>query len=75
MKNSKDKNYVFTTSINTSENQDEFLIELFSCSEEESDQKKPEKVIHDFDELISFFESLDQEIEVSESKVKLIGQK
>lgn len=71
MRNSKDKNYVFTTSIDNSDNQDEFLIELFS--EEDTEQKKPEKVIHDFDELISFFESLDQENESKNRKPKLAG--
>ena len=57
----KDKNYVLSTSIDNSYNQDEFVIELFSCSENEAENSSPEKVIHNFDELITFFEGLDPE--------------
>lgn len=75
MGNAKDKNYVFSTSINSSESQDEFLIELFSCSEEDTDQEKPAKVIHDFDELITFFEGFDQDNDLNGHNKNLISQK
>lgn len=57
----KDTNYIISTSINNSNNQDEFVIELFSCAETETEHSTPEKVIRNFDELITFFEGLDQE--------------
>jgi len=57
----KDKNYILSTSINNSYNQDEFVIELFSCSKHAAENSSPEKVIHNFDELITFFEGLDLE--------------
>ena len=46
-----------STSVEYSVDHDEFIIELFS----EDDHSSPEKIIHNFDELITFFESLDQE--------------
>ncbi|MCQ6276349.1 hypothetical protein JMM81_15640 [Bacillus sp. V3B] len=61
----KDQNYMFSTSVDPSSNQDEFLIELFSYSEDEHDDKhsasEPKRVIHNFDELISFFGDFDQD--------------
>jgi len=57
----KEKNYIISTSVNDSCNQDEFVIELFSYPEDDTEQTSPNKVIHNFDELICFFESLDQE--------------
>ena len=56
--NEQGKNYIISTSVDDSHNQDEFFIELFS--ESATQQSSPEKVIHNFDELISFFENLDQ---------------
>jgi hypothetical protein len=57
----KEENYVFTTSVDYSVDQDEFIVELFSCPEDEKEGVMPKKVIHNFDELISFFENLDEE--------------
>lgn len=57
----KDTNYIFSTTVDTSSDQDEFLIELFSCSEDEDNDIEPQKVIRNFDELISFFENFDQD--------------
>ncbi|KAA9023591.1 hypothetical protein [Niallia endozanthoxylica] len=59
MKN-EDKHYIYYTSIGTSENQDEFLLELFTCSENDEEHIVPETVIHNFDELITFFENMEQ---------------
>lgn len=60
MKNSDEKNYQFVTSLTTSESKNDFLIELYSLANNEKEDKKfPEKVIHNFDELISFFEEAD----------------
>ncbi|WP_071395045.1 hypothetical protein [Bacillus tuaregi] len=55
----EDKDYIFYTSIDTTEEQDEFLLELFSCSDD--DKIVPETTIHNFDELITFFENMEQE--------------
>jgi hypothetical protein len=57
----KDKNYIFSTTVDSSSARDEFLIELFSYSEDEDNHTEPKKVIHSFDELISFLENLDQD--------------
>lgn len=57
----KDTNYIFSTTVDPSNEQDEFLVELFSYSEDEDNHTEPKKVIHNFDELISFFENLDQD--------------
>jgi hypothetical protein len=63
----KDKNkkthYIFSTSIDSSydRNQEEFIVELFSCLEDGEVVTKPDVVIRNFDELISFFENLDEE--------------
>lgn len=57
----KETNYILSTSIDNAFNEDEFVIELFSCSENATENSTPEKVIHNFDELIIFFEGLDQE--------------
>ena len=57
----KDTNYIFSTTLDPSNDQDEFLIELFSCLEDEANHIEPQKVIHNFDELISFFENFDQD--------------
>ena len=60
MKNGDEKNYQFVTSLNSSENKNDFIIEIYSLSNnEEVDSTSPEKAIHNFDELISFFEELD----------------
>jgi len=56
----EDKNYIYYTSIDTSENQDEFLLELFTCSENDEESIGRETVIHNFDELITFFENMEQ---------------
>lgn len=56
----EDKNYIFYTTVGTTDEQDEFLLELFSCSDNDDD-KVPETTIHNFDELISFFENMEQE--------------
>ena len=61
MEKEKDKNYIISTSIDNSCNEDEFVIELFSCPENATEDSTPEKVIHNFDELITFFEGLDEE--------------
>ncbi|WP_338452347.1 hypothetical protein R4Z09_10945 [Niallia oryzisoli] len=60
----EDKNYIFYTSVDTTDEQDEFLLELFSCSDNNEDQV-PETTIHNFDELISFFENMEQEQSLS----------
>ena len=57
----KDENYIFSTSVDYSLDQDEFIVELFSCPEDEEKGVMPKKVIHNFDELISFFENLDED--------------
>ena len=57
MTKNKETNYIISTSIDNSNHEDEFVIELFSCSENTT----PEVIIHNFDELITFFEELDQE--------------
>lgn len=57
----KDPNYIISTSINNSCNQDEFVIELFSCSKSAKENSTPEKVIRNFEELITFFEEFDQD--------------
>ena len=62
MEKEKDKNYIISTSIDNSYNEDEFVIELFSCPENATENSTLEKVIHNFDELITFFEGLDEEI-------------
>ncbi len=59
MKNG-DKNYIYYTSIDTSENQAEFLLELFTYSENDKEHIVPETVIHNFDELITFLENSEQ---------------
>jgi hypothetical protein len=61
MEKEKDKNYIISTSIDNSYNEDEFVIELFSCPENAKENSTLEKVIHNFDELITFFEGLDEE--------------
>ncbi|WP_394232271.1 hypothetical protein [Niallia oryzisoli] len=57
----EDKNYIFYTSVDIEEEQDEFLLELFSCSEHDEEKIIPETIIHNFDELITFFEQMEQE--------------
>ncbi len=57
---SKEKNYIFSTSIDYSADPDEFIVELF-CPDDEEDSTTPKKVIRNFDELISFFENLDDD--------------
>lgn len=53
-----EKNYIFSTSIDYSSDPDEFIVELFSPDDEDTCSEP--KMIHDFDELISFFENLDE---------------
>lgn len=60
------KNYIFSTSIDYSEDPDDFIIELFYADDEELTQ--PKKIIHNFDELISFFENLDEDQQMSQIK-------
>lgn len=80
MKNTKSPEFIYTSSINSYTNEDEFIIELFSLQEDEimltdDIEKKeiPDQVIHNFDELINFFESMDQE-DVKEKQLELVGQ-
>ena len=56
-------NYFFTTTLDSTKDKDDFVIELYSTRKDITDLEslKPEKVIHNFDELISFFEELDEE--------------
>nr|WP_295973630.1 hypothetical protein [uncultured Bacillus sp.] len=56
----KEKNYIFLTSINYSSDPDDFIVELF-CPDDEEEDAEPKKVIRNFDELISFFENLDED--------------
>ena len=55
----KEKNYIVSTSIDSSADPEDFIVELFCPDDEENTE--PKKVIHNFDELISFFENLDDE--------------
>ncbi|MBB6447398.1 hypothetical protein [Bacillus benzoevorans] len=55
----KEKNYIFSTSIEYSVDPEEFIVELFS-PEDYEDGAGPQKIIRNFDELISFFENLDE---------------
>jgi hypothetical protein len=56
-------NYFFTTTLDSTKDKDDFMIELYSMHEDmtEFESLQPEKFIHNFDELISFFEELDEE--------------
>lgn len=67
-----DKNYLFSTSLDSSKDKDDFVIELYSITENQADLEslQPAKVIHNFDELISFFEELDEEMEAEELEPK-----
>ncbi|WP_338469366.1 hypothetical protein R4Z10_11060 [Niallia sp. XMNu-256] len=59
MSNNAEKTYQFVASLTESEDKNEFNIEIFSLSEDSDEPSAPEIVIHNFDELISFFEELD----------------
>ena len=57
-------NYFFTATLNSTKDSDDFVIELYSTGSTDMTDLEtliPEKVIHNFDELISFFEELDEE--------------
>jgi hypothetical protein len=56
-------NYFFTSTLDSTKDSDDFVIELYSTGTDMTDLETliPEKVIHNFDELISFFEELDKE--------------
>jgi hypothetical protein len=56
-------NYIFTTTLDSTKDKDDFVIELYSMYEDmaEFESSKPKKIIHNFNELISFFEELDEE--------------
>ncbi|MFZ0444997.1 MAG: hypothetical protein WAM95_10280 [Bacillus sp. (in: firmicutes)] len=56
-------NYFFTSTLSSTKDSDDFVIKLYSTGTDMTDLETliPEKVIHNFDELISFFEELDEE--------------
>jgi hypothetical protein len=59
----EEKIYIYTTSIDYSANGDKFMIEIYPLERNnnmENEHIYPEKVIHNFDELINFFEKYDQ---------------
>lgn len=66
----KEKNYIFSTSINYSADPEEFIVELFS-PEDDEDGAEPKKIIRNFDELISFFENLDEDKIAKKVKMQL----
>lgn len=48
------KDYIFTSEVSPNTDENEFIVEFY---QNESDtESEPIKVIHNFDELISFFE-------------------
>lgn len=64
MMNHFDKgNFLFTTTLDPTKDKEDFEIELYSIDSDLTDLESvtPDKVIHNFDELISFFEELDEE--------------
>ena len=69
-------NYFFASTLDSTKDSDDFVIELYSTGTDMTDVESliPEKVIHNFDELISFFEELDEEEqdEKTESKETVI---
>lgn len=56
-------NYFFTTTLDSTKDKDDFVIEFYSIDKDTTDLESllPAKIIHNFDELISFFEELDNE--------------
>lgn len=69
-------NYLFTTTLDSTKDRDDFAIELYSIGKDMTDLESliPDKVIHNFDELISFFEEMDEaeEDSVIQSKEPLM---
>lgn len=65
-KSLKMKNYyIFSTSIDHAADPDEFIVEVYSPNEAE-ENLEPKKVIRNFDELITFFESFDDSLDEEE---------
>jgi len=68
LSNTNKENYIFTAALDSSDDKNDFIIELYSLEEDNHEPSEPEKIIHNFDELISFFEELDIDEEDDEGK-------
>lgn len=53
------KEYIFSTIVSEKNQEDDFVVEFFSCKTSKRNECQPIKVTHNFDELIDFFEELD----------------
>lgn len=51
--------YMFSTDVSTPANQ-EFVVEFYQCLMDDIPEKFPYKVTKNFDELIDFFEQMDE---------------
>ncbi|WP_428908457.1 hypothetical protein [Niallia sp. Krafla_26] len=68
--NNNEENYLYITSLDTTDNPEDFIIELYDLPEAQDEPlEEPIRVIHNFDELILFLEEFDvyehEEIEKS----------
>ena len=60
MNNNNENNYMYMTSLDTTDNKEDFIIELYDLSEGQNEPSTaPVKVIHTFEELILFLEEPD----------------
>ncbi|MEH6995729.1 hypothetical protein V7075_24020 [Neobacillus drentensis] len=53
------QNYMFSTDVSTPADQ-EFVVEFYQCLMDDIPEKFPYKVTKNFDELIDFFEQMDE---------------
>ncbi|MCM2532516.1 hypothetical protein NDK43_09120 [Neobacillus pocheonensis] len=51
--------YIFKSIVSEKASENEFVVEFFSCDTNVQNECQPLKVTHNFDELIDFFEELE----------------
>jgi hypothetical protein len=52
--------YYFTTTVSEKHEKEDFMVEFFTNQPDESSEDSPIKITKNFDELIDFFEQLDE---------------
>lgn len=56
---SPEQDYIFSTIVSEKTQENDFVIEFFSCEISEQNVFQPIKITHNFDELIDFFEAME----------------